>query len=357
MSSPCSQTIAARNEGNRHGLEFVDPPTPQRPNRRTRAEKEVTQTRGTKHDSAFSDAFDANAERATQETLSDPVGHGQEMIDNANEVVVQYDEPEVAAATPQEFGDLFPSSRKISIRHDDTTFDGNFNLTLETSVSLRDGTSLVLTMFHLKMQDLERRMMSFRRYSRYSGREVCNTTCAPRKAQITKRPTLKKSFSSALANLKLSMPSKMSVPATPANDEFSEAGDDEDGDEEENESDEEETIEEEAERPDSSEISLDFSNYAHLKLSKRHKKKRPLYEFKYWGTRYTWTVNESVSGSNHGRTYQLLKADSTNVLANIVPQPQTAREAHLEDIKGGWVSPSLFWIDDENIARKADVAE
>lgn len=310
-----------------------------------------------KHDSAFSDVLDAGIERGSLERMSDFAAQPREMVTYSNEVVVEYDEPAddgVPAATPQEFGDLFPSSRKILIHHDDTTFDGNFNLTLETSVSLRDGTSLPLTLFHLKMQDLERRVMSFRRYSRYSGREVCNTTSAPKTAQITRRPTLKKSFSSALANLRLSMPSKATGPTTSA---IEESSDDEADDSENDEGEEVEEEGREAERPNADVIDLDFSNYAHLKLSRRRTRKKRRYEFEYWGAKYTWTVSDSVSGSNQGRAYHLLQAGSRKILANIVPQPQTAREALLEDIKGGWVSPSVFWIDEKYMTNRADIAE
>ncbi|MBE7181245.1 MAG: hypothetical protein INR71_08560, partial [Terriglobus roseus] len=37
-------------------------------------------------------------------------------------------------ATPSDFAELFPSSRELLIRHDDTTVDGNMNLRVDADV-------------------------------------------------------------------------------------------------------------------------------------------------------------------------------------------------------------------------------
>ena len=36
--------------------------------------------------------------------------------------------------TPRDFGELFPTSKRLSIRHDDSTIDGNMNLRVDTQV-------------------------------------------------------------------------------------------------------------------------------------------------------------------------------------------------------------------------------
>ncbi|KAK4964112.1 hypothetical protein LTR28_004044, partial [Elasticomyces elasticus] len=40
-------------------------------------------------------------------------------------------------ATPQDFAELFPSHRRLLIRHDDSTLDGNMNLRIDCQVALR----------------------------------------------------------------------------------------------------------------------------------------------------------------------------------------------------------------------------
>ncbi|KIH88862.1 hypothetical protein SPBR_07225 [Sporothrix brasiliensis 5110] len=82
----------------------------------------------------------------------------------------------VCPATPQEFAQLFPSLDRMSVRHDEFTADGNMNLRVDISVPM--GRRRILTsyqLFHLRMYDLAKRDFSLRRYSRDSGREVCNS--------------------------------------------------------------------------------------------------------------------------------------------------------------------------------------
>lgn len=82
----------------------------------------------------------------------------------------------VCPSTPQEFAQLFPSLDRMSVRHDEFTADGNMNLRVDVSVPM--GRRRILTsyqLFHLRMYDLAKREFSLRRYSRDSGREVCNS--------------------------------------------------------------------------------------------------------------------------------------------------------------------------------------
>jgi hypothetical protein len=40
------------------------------------------------------------------------------------------------AATPSDFSELFPSHRRLIVRHDDSTLDGNMNLRIDTEVTM-----------------------------------------------------------------------------------------------------------------------------------------------------------------------------------------------------------------------------
>lgn len=45
-------------------------------------------------------------------------------------------EPTAVAATPSDFSELFPSHRRLTVRHDDSTIDGNMNLRVDTEVTM-----------------------------------------------------------------------------------------------------------------------------------------------------------------------------------------------------------------------------
>lgn len=80
------------------------------------------------------------------------------------------------STTPQEFAKLFPSLNRMSIRHDETTADGNMNLRVDIAVPVGERRRLTsYQLFHLRMYDLAKREFSLRRYGRDSGREVCNS--------------------------------------------------------------------------------------------------------------------------------------------------------------------------------------
>lgn len=44
--------------------------------------------------------------------------------------------PTAVAATPSDFSELFPSHRRLTVRHDDSTIDGNMNLRIDTEVTM-----------------------------------------------------------------------------------------------------------------------------------------------------------------------------------------------------------------------------
>ncbi|KAK3208977.1 hypothetical protein GRF29_69g354552 [Pseudopithomyces chartarum] len=103
--------------------------------------------------------------------------------------------------TPRDFADLFPTSKRISIRHDDSTIDGNMNLRIDTQVEEYNRKKQNYTLFHLRMHDLRTREFSLRRYCRDSGREVCHSIRKYQKPPPEKRPVLQRA-STALASLR-----------------------------------------------------------------------------------------------------------------------------------------------------------
>jgi hypothetical protein len=110
----------------------------------------------------------------------------------------QYDT--VVPATPSDFSELFPSRRRLTIRHDDSTLDGNMNLRIDTEVHA-SGRRCDMTLFHLRMHDLKERQFSLRRYCRDSGREVCHSVLKTQKPLAVKRPGFQRSLSNALSSM------------------------------------------------------------------------------------------------------------------------------------------------------------
>lgn len=65
--------------------------------------------------------------------------------DDATELLPEYEvpgysygpyAPTTIAATPSDFSELFPSHRRLVVRHDDSTIDGNMNLRIDTEVTM-----------------------------------------------------------------------------------------------------------------------------------------------------------------------------------------------------------------------------
>lgn len=264
--------------------------------------------------------------------------------------------PAAYASTPSEFGQYFPSTRRLCIRHDDT-IDGNMNLRVDTETHTQSGRKVDLTLFHLRMQDLKRREFSFRRYCRESGREVCHSSRKYNTKPLThRRPAFQRSVSSALASLKSMAGDKSSVKGLKRQDSgyASTKGDE---DEEEVEETSKPTTSKNLPLPTNTTM-LEFSNYAHVELKRRGAKSSKRYEFDYWGTSYTWRRSCRKRGSSIETSYHLFAARSSTPVAHIVPEPMSPYEAEEENRKGGWIPPSSMWISDSNILNAlTDVAE
>ena len=239
---------------------------------------------------------------------------------------IQHMNPWVMAATPGEFADHFPSLRKMSVKHDDMTDDGNMNLRVDTTISASTRRYHDITLFHLRMYDLKNRDFSFRRYCRDSGKEICRSKRKSSKTPKMGRPMLQRSLSNALSSLR----STLSSPKC-QNNSHTQSFDFEEEDESALPS--VQTTEGRVTRP-SDTITVEFANYAHLEVKQR-RARSPKYGFKYWGTEYSWKRARIQSGSFDEISYHLVDLSSHASVAHIVPVPLSDAEAREEQVKGG----------------------
>jgi hypothetical protein len=279
-------------------------------------------------------------------------------------------EPNVRASTPQDFAKLYPSLNRLTIRHDEFTPDGNMNLRVDTVVTGRRRTAIQL--FHLRMYDLAKREFSLRRYSRDSGREVCNskrkyTEPAAAKA-ADDRPTLKRSMSTALKTLSGGKPvlrrAKSGIaaaPGRPGTGYSSCDGDDELLHDRSNLSRlslDSRLTKGKAQRPlPTNTIKLEFSNYARVDVSRRGGKGNKRYDFEWWGHRYSW--RRSVDRQLGLVSFHLVRDGNTGApVAHIVPETRSPSQVLTDRNAGGWVPPCFMWIADESVVDAVtDVAE
>lgn len=254
-------------------------------------------------------------------------------------------------STPADFAAHFPSTRKLNIKHDDATLDGNMNLRIDTEIRDAEDKPLDLTLFHLRMHDLKNRDFSLRRYCRDSGREVCHSSRKP-----SKKPVLQRSMSDKLSSLRPKSETKTStLHGLKRHDSGygSLCGDEVD----------EEPIRETPKSTGSiplpsNTVHLEFSNYAHVDIARRGIKSSKRYEFEYWGSQYAWKRLVNRTDSSKKSSYHLVDMESSRPIAQIVPLPMTKAEAQEEEAMGGWVPPCSMWISDERITKgMTDVAE
>ena len=272
--------------------------------------------------------------------------------------------PPVLAATSRDFAELFPSSSKLLIRHDDTTFDGNMNLRVDAPVVTAGSSRRDMTLYHLRMYDLRCRDMSLRRYCRESGREVCHCVRKSHKSMLGARPNIRRSLSSAFAAMIPKHDSKQHQTLQQRSHlKRHDSGYDTMHSDQEQE-------EDDGERPQSSHsnkapakdasdlISFEFSNYAHLDLKRRGFKTDKRYDFDYWGIHYSWHRSTQKLGTLREVSYHLTRRDGS-LVARIVPEPCSEDEALAETDKGGWIQPYSIRIVDKKIIddKLADIAD
>jgi hypothetical protein len=257
-------------------------------------------------------------------------------------------------ATPRDFADLFPSPRRLSISHDDSTIDGNMNLRVDTLVETEwSSRKQNLTLFHLKMNDLKSREFSLRRYCRDSGREVCKTIRKYQQPPTKQRPALTKSFSSAFNSMRRhNEDDGPHVRHLKRNDSgygsfFGEDAAD-------NASVKESQAKRLSQALPSNTIKFEFSNYANVELKRRGAGSNKVYQFEYWGQDYIWRRKIKRNGNFEEVSFHLTYKDKSEALAHIVPVPMTSQQAREEQLKGGWIPPCSMWITDANILSSSD---
>ncbi|KAF2684397.1 hypothetical protein K458DRAFT_417983 [Lentithecium fluviatile CBS 122367] len=263
--------------------------------------------------------------------------------------------------TPRDFADLFPTAKRISIRHDDSTIDGNMNLRVDTQVEEQYQKKQSYTLFHLRMHDLRTREFSLRRYCRDSGREVCHSIRKYQKPPAEKRPVLQRA-STALASLRHKPESR---PSTAAGLKRSDSGYESihgSGNEE---------VQDDDSRPKptgyakgralmpTNTLKLEFSNYAHIDVKRRGAKSSKRYSFEYWGYSYSWKRIVNKQRDHESVSYYLVRSDNEKEpLAHICPVRLTHDQAHEEAARGGWIPPCYMRITDDGILRSnSDISD
>lgn len=274
------------------------------------------------------------------------------------EQAVNLGPPSAYSSTSRDFAELFPSSRRLLVRHDDTTMDGNMNLRIDTPVKLSSGRERKMTLFHLRMYDLKNRDFSLRRYCRESGREICHTARQNQKSNIGKRPGVHHSLSSAFATLRSKADLRSNQSSHLERQDSGYGSIHEDHDERE-------------QRPSSSHsckappasssdiINLEFSNYAHVNVRRRGLKADKRYDFEFWGLNYSWQRSTKLFGGTQEVSYYLIRRKEGLILGKIIPEPLSPLEAQQETDMGGWIPPCSMWIDDNTLihGQPADIAE
>ncbi|KAI4174240.1 MAG: hypothetical protein LQ343_002378 [Gyalolechia ehrenbergii] len=309
------------------------------------------------HHESYDDCDDA---RSLAETYASTVPSTEDLDEGLPpfDLPEFYHEPIMSTAvpsTPHEFAECFPSGRKLLIRHDDSTLDGNMNLRVDTEIREPGQHRLDLTLFHLRMHGLKNREFSLRRYCRDSGREVCHSTRKYTKPAAISRPSLQRSMSSALSSLRGKSDSKT---VTKASLKRQDSGYDSMSDEDISEEAVKQSPKNRSIQLPTNTTQLEFSNYAHLDVKRRGAKTSKRYEFEYWGTHYSWKRVAVRVGQFKEVSYHLVDTDTTATVAHIVPATMTTSESQEEEARGGWVPPCMMWISDAKIlCGLTDVAD
>ena len=261
------------------------------------------------------------------------------------------------ASNPSSFATLFPSTRRLLIRHDDATLDGNMNLRVDTVVPRRSGHQQEVILFHLRMYDLFSRKFSFRRYCRDSGREVCHTSRKEASSGHNHGPGFRRrSWSSVLASFR---PGSSGHPSGWAGELKRQNSDVE----AENQIELGTSVEEVGSIGEKGPVLMDtilieFSNYAHVELKRRGPAAAKRYEYEYWSTKYQWRREFRKEGDLREVSYYLVDTRTSKTIAHMVPEILTPLESVEEESKGGWVPPCSMWIGDPTVyERMPDVAE
>ncbi|PGH13563.1 hypothetical protein AJ79_03556 [Helicocarpus griseus UAMH5409] len=261
-------------------------------------------------------------------------------------------------SSPPSFGELFPSTRRLLIKHDDTTVDGNLNLRIDTIANQPNGEQCVVILFHLRMHDLRSRKFSLRRYCRDSGREVCHSTRKYRYPAAERIPGLQRPLSNAFSSLRSKSDSlNLTTSASWKQDPGCKSGTECNEKFEERRGSVDSLRGLKAPQP-TNVIQLEFSNYAHVDVKPGGSKGSKHYDFEYWSKKYQWKRTSRKDGDSKETSYHLIRGSKPKPVAHIYPEPLTPLEDLDEKSKGGWVPPCSMWISDPSLFETMkDVAD
>jgi len=272
-------------------------------------------------------------------------------------------ETNLRPSTPSDFANYFPSSKRLFIRHDDTTYDGNMNLRVDIEDSHSKRKSNV-QLFHMRMHDLKKREFSLRRYERQSGREVCHSSRKYTTPAAEKRPAaLTRSVSNAFASIRGGKPefkrtnSGLSGHSSKTVREIRRQDSGYGSSNDEAEDTDSFSSKSSIQIPTNT-TKLEFSNYAQVEVKRRGAKSSKRYEFEYWGYSYTWKRVTEKDGQGKAVSYHLFKGEGGPAVAHIVPEMRSPSQIRAEDAAGGWVPPCSMWISDKSVLEAlTDVAD
>jgi len=303
--------------------------------------------------------------RSSTETYASTIASQDDLCEEPDSYDPDYEVPEylevvehnLRPSTHSDFADFFPSTRRLFIRHDDTTYDGNMNLRVDTE----DKKKRAVQLFHLRMHDIKKREFSLRRYERSSGREVCHSSRKYARASEKRPATLTRSVSNAFASIgKPGFRRTNSGLSTHSQKSKKEMKRQDSGYGSEYEDEIEDFLAEKAKGipiPTNT-TKLEFSNYAQVEVKRRGAKSSKRYEFEYWGHNYVWKRVSNKDGKGKEVSYHLYKGDQEPAVAHIVPELRSPSQVRDEEKSGGWVPPCSMWISDESVLEAlTDVAE
>lgn len=310
--------------------------------------------------------------RASTETYASTTASQEEFVEEPEPYDPDYQvsespevyHPNLLASTPSDFADYFPSTRRLYIRHDDTTYDGNMNLRVDT----RAGTTshpVDIRLFHMRMLDLKKREFSLRRYERSSGREVCHSSRKYAKPSHEGKSNIQKSMSSAFSsiigkpefkrtNSGLSMRSSKGRGMPRRQDSgYASYNDD---DEVSSLSDK---LKDTSLQVPTNTTKLEFSNYAQVEVKRRGGgKTSKRYEFEYWGHDYQWKRVIRRESETQEVTYHLYRDENGPVVAQMFPDIRSHAQIRADQAAGNWIPPMSMWICDQSVLNaSSDVAD
>ena len=308
--------------------------------------------------------------RSSTETYASTVASEEDLYEEPESYDPEFEVPEyrevverdLRPSTPSDFADFFPSTRRLYIRHDDTTYDGNMNLRVDTETGhgRRKGN---VQLFHMRMHDLKKREFSIRRYERSSGREVCHSSRKYSKPATERRPAITRSVSNAFASMRSGgrpefkrANSGLSTHSSHSS-KHSKRQDSGYGSEDEDDVESFMADKKSIQIPTNT-TKLEFSNYAQVEVKRRGTKSSKRYDFEYWGYSYSWKRVSEKDGDGKAVSYHLFKGDGGHAVAHIVPEMRSPSQIRAEDEAGGWVPPCSMWISDKSVLEAlTDVAE